>query len=218
MTEKIIEKDDIIHHLPELEDYISQNYRWTFKESSDLPQSYLDLIMKMEKISYPEDGDKKSTRRYPCGWYLTFQDHLKGGILFWKTPFGSKISRFFSDDMKISGRIVLLKVYRLLLQNGWYGEISDTPYHMLREWLGLKPIKNKEVIRHILTKNDKFLSPMDIRFSPDFTDSGRYRRRIKFLGVYKTKALFGKPCLYVTPKELSSFKKCDYTCEKLIDV
>ena len=124
-----------------------------------------------------------------------------GGIMWWQSDYGNKISTSFSIDKTIYKTKIIPKYKELLETPGYYAELSEALEYLLRK-NGLENIKDKEIIKTVLgplVKDEDILMDGDSRLNEHMLNgkpspSGSYLRNIIGVGVER-KALYGKPCM-----------------------
>lgn len=176
--------------------------KWQIKQSKDLTEQEKSIIRDIDAKTYNKNDNDYIFDTYPCSFLLLCDENqdIQGGIMYWVTPYGKKISRSFSSDPKTYGRLVLIKKKQLFETRGWYGEQSGAPAYMLvtHPALNIQPIKDRAIVSTVVG---------DVTFAEDFDKSGKYTRYIEAIKRSEEKMLFGKPCM--NGKKTS---ECEYEC------
>lgn len=139
---------------------------------------------------------------YPCSitiYKKSDQNTVLGGIMWWQTRYGNKISTSFAVSNSVYREHVLPLYIHLLRKPGYYAELSGAlSYLVFRK---LNQIKNTATIKRLTgAKDDQILKAGDPRIErfdslrDTFIPEGSYLRNIQGIGpVWKT--LYGKPCM-----------------------
>lgn len=178
---------------------------WQTKTSSSLTDEERQTIKKLDMDTYKKDNNDYIFGTYPCSYLLLCKgSQVIGGMMYWVTDYGKKISRSFSSNPKTYGRLILLKKKELFAKSGWYGEQSGAVAHMLitHQALSIQPVKDKDVVRKVIGD--------DVVFADDFEQSGKYTRYIAAIKSYEEKMLFGRPCM--KGKKVSD---CEFECDEM---
>lgn len=178
---------------------------WMNRSSITLSDDEKKAITEMDKLTYGKSDNEYIFETYPCSFLLLCDGNIiNGGIMYWTTPYGRKISRSFSSDPKKFGRVILMKKRELFDTNGWYGEQSGAPAHMLKTHtsLSIQPIKDRNIVTKVIGEN--------IIFNEKFEETGIYTRFIEAINKYEDKMLFGKPCM--NGRKIGD---CDYICDNI---
>ena len=151
---------------------------------------------------------------YPCNILLICDENnaIHGGLMWWQTVYGNKISTSFSHNSEIYKKNIIDKYAELLTTNGFYAELSDSVEHLLRK-KGLDNLKSKSLISQLTgVKNEDIFEENDKRrneypLGKNNSPSGSYLRYINGVG-YRRKAIYGMPCVS------KKFNKsgCDRAC------
>jgi len=177
-------------------------------------QTLFDMY-KARPLSTPIKTVDELFEYYPCSIIILCVDaDIFGGIMWWQTDYGNKISTSFSMSPTIYKTKIIPKYKELLETPGYYAELSEALEYLLRKD-GLENIKDKETIRNVLSplindedilmEGDPRLDEYKLNGKP--SPSGSYLRNIKGVGIER-KALYGKPCM---SKKFNG-EECGRTC------
>ena len=114
--------------------------------------------------------------------------NIRSALLYWPGPLGKKMGLSFGNS-NYQKNVTLPLIANLLKKtnNHWYAELSHGAEHILTEYHGLKPIRNKGTIKSVLP------NPQNIQ------NNGQYTRKIGMLGNVK-KRLYGNPRVPLTSR------------------
>jgi len=179
------------------------NLRWiqlddTYDEDFKLK---LFKMYKNRPISTPIDSLTVLLYYYPCNHIILcdVDNEPYGGILFWQSEYGNKLSTSFSLNPNIYKLYILPKYIELLNTDGYYAELSEALEYMVRK-NGIMNITDPLVIQQVvgINESDIFMEDDVRRNEYKLKDLpspiGSYLRNIKNVGLER-KALYGKPCL-----------------------
>jgi hypothetical protein len=181
-----------------------------------IKQTLFDMY-KARPLSTPIKTVDELFEYYPCNISILCVDSgadIFGGIMWWQSDYGNKISTSFSINPTIYKTKIIPKYKKLLETPGYYAELSEALEHLLRKD-GLENIKDKETIKNVLSpliKDEDILMDGDPRLDEyklngKTSPSGSYLRNIQGVGIER-KALYGKPCM---SKEFIG-EECGRTC------
>lgn len=187
-----------------------EDYNKYLKESFDL--------YKKRPIQTPIDNAEKLFDYYPCNLLLLFKkNNILGGIMWWNTNYGHKLSTSFSVSSSIYKDYVIEKYYELLNTNGYYAELSDALEYLLRKKT-LDNIKDINTISKVIEVDEEniFKDEDDERrqqykLGKGPSPIGSYLRYIKGIDEPHRKALYGKPCLNGTIDKTNCNSECIQT-------
>jgi hypothetical protein len=184
-----------------------------------IKQKLFDMY-KARPLSTPITDKDQLFNYYPCNINILCSDsgnEIYGGIMWWQSEYGNKISTSFSINPAIYKEHIIPKYKELLETPGYYAELSEALEYLLRK-NGLENIKNKEVIKTVLgslVKEEDILMADDPRLEKyklgkNPSPPGSYLRIIEGVGTER-KALYGQPCM---SKDFNG-EECDRTCTTL---
>jgi hypothetical protein len=171
----------------------------------DIVQQCFDLYLKRPLDNYIATKEILFNY-YPCHLLVVYDNNesmkktiIMGGLMWWQTPFGNKISTSFSENAEIYKTYVLEKYCELLTTPGYYAEVSDVLEYLIRK-KGLTNITDVTTLKRVMGLNDAdiFIDDTDPRRSEYMLNRKpspikSYTRLIG--GILHRKALYGLPCL-----------------------
>jgi len=189
------------------------------KETEEIIKNKLFEMYKARPLSTPITDVNELFNYYPCNTSIlcSESDEIYGGIMWWQSDYGNKISTSFSINPTIYKTHIIPKYKELLLTPGYYAELSEALEYLLRT-TGLENIKDKTIIKTILgslVNYEDILMDGDSRLykyklGKNPSPPGSYLRDITGVGIER-KALYGLPCM---SKEFNG-KECDRTCKTI---
>jgi hypothetical protein len=167
-------------------------------------------------IDTPLKNKEDLLNYYPCNTIILCKSSSNiplGGIMWWQSEYGNKISTSFSSSPEIYKKYIVAKYVELLNLDGYYAELSDAIEHLVKKEGGLENIKDKEVIMKVVGVLEKDIFHVsderrnEYKLNNKPSPEGSYLRNIKGIGIHR-KALYGKPCLSKTFQGEDCNKKC----------
>jgi len=191
---------------------------WKKFEGDDGDDHFKTKLYEMYKarpIDTPLENKEDLLNYYPCNTIILCNSSSNiplGGIMWWQSEYGNKISTSFSSSPEIYKKHIVEKYVELLNLDGYYAELSDVIEHLVIK-KGLTNIKDKEVIikvvgvleKDIFDVSDERREKYKLNNKP--SPEGSYLRNITGIGIHR-KALYGKPCLSKTFQGEDCNKKC----------
>lgn len=168
----------------------------------EVKQQLFDMY-KSRPIATPINDVDVLFNYYPCQITVLCNEtkEIVGGLMWWQSEFGNKISTSFSKHKDIYKKYIIPRYKELLETPGYYAELSGALEYLLRKQ-GLDNIKDPGIINtvlgniiedtDILNEGDARLNEHRLGKSP--SPAGSYLRDIKGVGKER-KALYGIPCL-----------------------
>ena len=175
-------------------------------------------MYKARPIDTPFNDKEELLDYYPCNTIILCSSTSNiplGGIMWWQSEYGNKISTSFSSTPEIYKKYIVEKYVELLQLDGYYAELSDAIEHLVIKQ-GLQNIKDKGVIQQVVGVseenifNDSDKRRWEYKLNNGPSPEGSYLRDIKGIGIHR-KALYGKPCLSKTFHGEDCNKKCILT-------
>ena len=192
--------------------WITIDSKTTDADSIDLLKQSFQLY-KNRPLKTPRKTMKDLNDYYPCNLMLLISNNkVIGGLMWWQTDYGNKISTSFSETPDIYKKHIIPKYYELLTTPGYYAELSDAVEYLLRK-RGLDNIKDTSNIKELTRVTDADIFDNNDRrrqqhkLGKNESPVGSYLRDIQGLGV-KRKALYGIPCMNKQFVGKGCFKKC----------
>jgi len=163
----------------------------------------LFLMYKSRPVLTPINDVNELFSYYPCQITVLCSEtnEILGGLMWWQSEFGNKISTSFSKNTDIYKEHIIPRYKELLETPGYYAELSEALEYLIRKQ-GLDNIKNPDIIKTVLgalIKDEDILNEGDERLlvyklGRHPSPAGSYLRYIKGVGKER-KALYGIPCI-----------------------
>lgn len=160
--------------------------KWVSVNLSDLEQKIRHRLWDMYVDTYQSIGlhiesVEKLTSKYKVSWLIDIdKDPVPDAFVIYKeTPQGNKLALMGSDGQKLSKRLLINKVVKLLKTKGWFCEASHKVAEIF-QGKGVPIINNYEFVKKVIG-SEKFVEELP---------NGEYKRKLGSLGVVKKK-LFG---------------------------
>lgn len=160
-------------------------------------------MYKSRPVVTPINDVDKLFDYYPCQITVLCNEtnEIVGGLMWWQSEFGNKISTSFSKNANIYKKYIIPRYKELLETPGYYAELSEALEYLIRKQ-GLDNIKDPDIIKivlgnlikdtDILNEGDERLLEYKLGRNP--SPAGSYLRLIRGVGKER-KALYGIPCL-----------------------
>ena len=187
----------------------NKNYSKILEESFNMYKNRpLDTPIKTKEVLFDY---------YPCNVIILCDndDKVYGGIMWWVTEYGNKLSTSFSLNSEIYKKYIINKYVELLKMNGYYAELSDALEYLVRKGPNnLKNITDISTIKTVVNvlEDDIFIKEDDSRrneylIGKNPSPIGSYIRVIEGIGKHR-KALYGNPCMTKTYEGEGCNRKC----------
>lgn len=182
------------------------NLNWIFM-TKDHDKEFKDKVLKMYKarpLKTSIETFEKLSSYYPCNNIILCDsdDEPNGGIMWWQSDYGNKISTSFAISQFIYKKYIIPKYIELLNIDGYYAELSEALEHLIRKE-GIENIKDPEIIKKVIKVNKADIFDVDddrrkeYPLGKNMSPIGSYLRIINDVG-FERKALYGKPCMSST--------------------
>ena len=191
------------------------SYIWkNILENSESPEYINNIkeiifnLYKKRPLATPIQSIEMLFEYYPCNMTILCSEEsstdILGGVMWWQTPYGNKLSTSFSSNNDVYKNEIIPKYKELLETDGYYAELSEALEYLLIKNYNFTNIKDVDTIINVLdpyVQREDILMTGDPRLEEHRIKNGTlpcptfsYLRNIRGVGIER-KALYGKPCM-----------------------